>query len=137
MSDFTAMLVVQFEGVDRVSAEMFSARMKELGWQQTMPGVWTLEFEARARHSRADTVKGTSIWLASSRASSEGRPRPLFTLATTNRWLFSRNRQSQWIAMRPGRLALPRFGGLDCRSSRFRAMQLPERTPKFRGSKRR
>lgn len=58
MSDFTAMLVVQFEGVDRVSAEMFSARMKELGWQQTMPGVWTLEFEARARHSRADTVKG-------------------------------------------------------------------------------
>jgi len=58
MSDFTAMLVVQLEGADRVSGQMFEARMKELGWQQTMPGVWTLEFEARARHSRADTVKG-------------------------------------------------------------------------------
>ena len=58
MSDFTAMLVVQLEGADRVRTEMFAARMKELGWQQPMPGVWTLEFEARARNSCAETVKG-------------------------------------------------------------------------------
>lgn len=58
MSDFMAMLVVQLDGADRVSSQMFDARMKELGWQQPMPGVWTLEFEARARHSCAETVKG-------------------------------------------------------------------------------
>jgi len=58
MSDFVAMLVVQLDGVDRISAEMFASRMTELGWAPRLPGVWTLEFEARARHSRADTVKG-------------------------------------------------------------------------------
>lgn len=58
MSDFVAMLVVQLDGVDRVSTEMFASRMKDLGWTPHLPGAWTLEFEARSKHSRADTVKG-------------------------------------------------------------------------------
>ncbi len=58
MSDFVAMLAVQLDAVDRVSTEMFQARLKELGWAQRLPDVWTLEFEARSSHSRADTVKG-------------------------------------------------------------------------------
>lgn len=58
MSDFVAMLVVQLDSADRVSTEMFASRLKELGWTSRLPGAWTMEFEARARHSRNDTVKG-------------------------------------------------------------------------------
>lgn len=58
MSDFVAMLAVQLDSADRVSTEMFASRLKELGWTPRLPGVWTLDFEARARHSRTDTVKG-------------------------------------------------------------------------------
>ena len=58
MSDFVAMLVVQLDGADRVSTEMFASRLKELGWTQRLPGAWTMEFEARARHSRTDAVRG-------------------------------------------------------------------------------
>jgi len=58
MNDFVAMLALQLDpAVDRVSTEMFQARLKELGWRQALPAAWTLDFEARSRHSRVDTVK--------------------------------------------------------------------------------
>jgi hypothetical protein len=58
MNDFVALLVLRLDdSVDRVSAQMFAARLTELGWTETLPGAWTLGFDARSRHSCAGTVK--------------------------------------------------------------------------------
>ncbi len=59
--EFTAMLVVQFDDtVDAISRDMFQHKFAEQHWTPHMPGVWTLDFEARnTRESALRSVRLT------------------------------------------------------------------------------
>ncbi len=56
------MLVVQFdESVDAISRDMFRHKFAEHHWKPHLPGVWTLDFEAR--NTRESTLRSVRLTL--------------------------------------------------------------------------